>query len=542
LIVSWPLAVPVVVGSNCTCSVKDCVGFNVAGKLPPTIVKPAPVITAESTVTGEVPVEVSVSACVVVVFTVTLPKLSVAALIVNWGLGAPVLVPLNVTTDVLPVDELLLIVSWPLAVPVVVGSNCTCSVKDCVGFNVAGKLPPTIVKPAPIITAEFTVTGEVPVDVSVSACVVVVFTVTLPKLSVAALIVSWGLGAAVLVPLNVTTAVLPVEELLLIVSWPLAVPVVVGSNCTCSVNDCVGFNVAGKLPPTIANPPPDITAEFTVTGEVPVDVSVSDCVVAVFTVTLPKLRPAVLTDRMGDGAAVPVPLSETAAVLPFVELLLIVSWPVVAPVLVGLNCTCSVTVCDGFNVNGKVPPTTANPEPAIVAEFTVTGAVPVDIRVTGIVVGEFTVTLPKFKLVVLTVNDGFASGVAAMPVPLSGTTVELPLAELLVIVSWPFAAPLAAGLNCTCNVAVCDGFSIMGKVPPVSVKAVPAMAAEFTVTDEVPVDVSVRVCICAEFTATLPKSRLAVLTDRSPPFAPCPCIAIWPIAFELASIIVIWPE
>jgi hypothetical protein len=33
-----------------------------------------------------------------------------------------------------------------------------------------------------------------------------------------------------------------------------------------------------------------IAAEFTVTGEVPIDVNVSDCVVAVFTVTLPKLR------------------------------------------------------------------------------------------------------------------------------------------------------------------------------------------------------------------------------------------------------------
>ena len=41
-----------------------------------------------------------------------------------------------------------------------------------------------------MITAEFTVTGEVPVEVSVSDCVVAVFTVTLPKLNVAALIVN----------------------------------------------------------------------------------------------------------------------------------------------------------------------------------------------------------------------------------------------------------------------------------------------------------------------------------------------------------------
>jgi hypothetical protein len=43
------------------------------------------------------------------------------------------------------------------------------------------------VKLAPVIATEFTVTGEVPVDVRVNDCVVVVFTVTLPKLRLAAL-------------------------------------------------------------------------------------------------------------------------------------------------------------------------------------------------------------------------------------------------------------------------------------------------------------------------------------------------------------------
>jgi hypothetical protein len=57
-----------------------------------------------------------------------------------------------------------------------------------VGFSVTGKLPPTTVKPVPVIAAELTVTGDVPVDVSVNDCIVAVFTVTLPKLNVAALI------------------------------------------------------------------------------------------------------------------------------------------------------------------------------------------------------------------------------------------------------------------------------------------------------------------------------------------------------------------
>ena len=77
------MAVPTDVGRNCTCNVIDCVGLSVTGKLLPTIAKPAPVMAAELTVTGAVPVEVSVNDCVVAVFTVTLPKLRLAALIVN---------------------------------------------------------------------------------------------------------------------------------------------------------------------------------------------------------------------------------------------------------------------------------------------------------------------------------------------------------------------------------------------------------------------------------------------------------------------------
>ena len=61
-----------------------------------------------------------------------------------------------------------MIVNCPLAVPVDVGLNCTCNVSDCVGFSVNGSVPPTTVKPAPVIAAEFTATGAVPVDVRVN--------------------------------------------------------------------------------------------------------------------------------------------------------------------------------------------------------------------------------------------------------------------------------------------------------------------------------------------------------------------------------------
>ena len=100
------------------------------------------------------------------------------------------LVPLKATAAAEPVDESLLIVICPLAAPVDVGRNCTCNVTSWPGFSVTGRLPPTIVKPAPVMVAEFAVTGAVPVDVNVNDCVVDVFTVTFPKLRLAALTVN----------------------------------------------------------------------------------------------------------------------------------------------------------------------------------------------------------------------------------------------------------------------------------------------------------------------------------------------------------------
>ena len=205
------------------------------------------------------------------------------------------LVPFSITTIVLPVEALLLIVNCPFAELVVLGLNCTRRVSDCVGFNVAGRFPPTMAKPAPVIAAELTTTGAVPVEVRVRDCVVVVFTVTLPKLKLPALTVNCGFAAAVLVPLSATTITFSAEESLFIASCPLAEPVARGLNRTCSVKDCVGLSVAGRVPPTRVKPAPAIVAEFTVTGAVPVELSVSACVVAVFTVTLPKLRLPALT-------------------------------------------------------------------------------------------------------------------------------------------------------------------------------------------------------------------------------------------------------
>ena len=146
--------------------------------------------------------------------------------------------------------------------------------------------------------------------------------------------------------------------------------------------------------------------------------------------------------------------------LPVVELLLMVSCPVRAPAVVGLNCSCSTSVLVGSIVTGKPPPTRVKPAPVIVPEVTVTGVIPDDVNVNVRVVTVFTATLPKLRLAALTVNCGFA----AVPVPLKASTVVLPVVELLLIVSCPVKAPTVVGLNCTCNVNDCVGFKFTGKL------------------------------------------------------------------------------
>ena len=80
-----------------------------------------------------------------------------------------------------------------------------------------------------------------------------------------------------------------------------------------------------------------------------------------------------------------------------------------APAVAGSNCTFSVTDWVGFKVTGKVAPDMVKPVPLSVAELMVTGAVPVEVNVTGSVVGVFTVTLPNAKLAGLMLSVGTAA-------------------------------------------------------------------------------------------------------------------------------------
>jgi len=80
-----------------------------------------------------------------------------------------------------------------------------------------------------------------------------------------------------------------------------------------------------------------------------------------------------------------------------VALLVMVIEPVAAPAVVGSNVTCSVAVCPGLSVNGKVAPAIVNPAPVRVAVLIVSAAFPDEISVTDWLVGVLRFTSPKLR-------------------------------------------------------------------------------------------------------------------------------------------------
>jgi hypothetical protein len=100
------------------------------------------------------------------------------------------------------------------------------------------------------------------------------------------------------------------------------------------------------------------------------------------------------------------------------------------------------------------------------------------------------------------------------PVPLSPTTVEPPLEELLTRKSCPAAAPEAVGSNSTLNAIVWPGARVTGRLAPEIEKPVPESAAALTVTGTVPVEERTTGCETGESTGTLPKATLEVLMPR----------------------------
>jgi hypothetical protein len=173
-----------------------------------------------------------------------------------------------------------------------------------------------------------------------------------------------------------------------------------------------------------------------VTPVVPVELSVTVCVEAEFTATLPNAKVVELTASVGFDApscsakvcATPPALAVRVTVVAVVTAFtVVVKLPLLAP---PANATLTGTVTAEL----LLARLTANPLPAA-AVFSVTV--------------QLSVPAPDIDPLehVSPVSTG-------RPVPLRITAAEVPVEELLVRVSAPAAAPAAEGSNCTVSVAV----------------------------------------------------------------------------------------
>jgi hypothetical protein len=361
------------------------------GKLPPTREYPAPVTEADDRVTADVPLDERVTVSAAVELTFTVPKLRPVVLTPSTGFGATP-VPLNETTELAPVVELLLMVNAPVIAPAAFGLKVICTVRDCPAARVVGTPLATIVKPVPVRVPELIVRGAVPEEVTVSERAFEEPSATLPKLSVLALRVMRA-ALATPVPVRLTTEVAPVVELLTTVNLPVRPPTVVGLKVTGTTKVCPAVRVLGRVVATIENPVPATVRELMVRGAVPEEVIVSESAFEVPSVTLPKL--SVLALRvMPAGLATPVPVRLTTEVVPVAALSTMANLPVRLPAVVGLKVTGTTNVCPVVRVLGKVVAAMENPAPVAVSELMVKGAVPEEVIVSESAFEAPSVTLP----------------------------------------------------------------------------------------------------------------------------------------------------
>jgi hypothetical protein len=194
-----------------------------------------------------------------------------------------------------------------------------------------------------------------------------------------------------------------------VLDTPLALAVSV-TACAVVTADAVAVNVALVAPEATVTDAGTVTAELLLDsatakpplGAADVSVAVHASVVAPVSELLLHVTP------LSAAVAVPVPLRLIVAVAGE-ALSLTVTVPVSAPAAVGSNSTVSVAVAPGFSVTGVLTPDLLKPVPDTVMPLSVTAAVPDEVRVTVLVAGSLTVTLPNATLLALNVNAGVAA-------------------------------------------------------------------------------------------------------------------------------------
>src|SRR5580698_9870479 len=181
-----PLTLPADVGANFALNVVLSPAPKVSGVVNPLMLRPAPDTVALEIVRLAVPEFVNVMDWVPLLPTATDPKLTLEGLAATWPW---IPVPDN-AIDAGEPGALLTIEMLPVAAPAEVGAKMAENEALLPALIVIGILAPLVLNPVPEAVAPVTVNVPVPAFVSVNVCVPLLPTATLPKATLAGLIVS----------------------------------------------------------------------------------------------------------------------------------------------------------------------------------------------------------------------------------------------------------------------------------------------------------------------------------------------------------------
>jgi hypothetical protein len=304
-----------------------------------------------------------------------------------WGSA----VPLRATVMVGLVDEVLEIANWPDKLPTVVGVKVSVRFRDWPGLSFAGRLAEDVENPLPLTVMELTVTAAVPVDVSVTDCVVEWFTTSDPNEMLLALTVRAGVAA-------LSWSEIDFDVLVLDAVSDADVAVVTAATLAVKVAEVA---VAGIVTEAGTVTEPLLLTSATLTppeGAVPESVTLQESASAPVMDVLPHA-----SALMVGTVVEPVPLRLTAEAGALLET---ESCPETEPVEAGLNWTDNTSACPGFKVTGTLPPETEKPAPEIESALIDTGALPLDVTVTDFVTAVPTETFPNANEDVLRVSAG----------------------------------------------------------------------------------------------------------------------------------------
>jgi hypothetical protein len=206
------------------------------------------------------------------------------------------------------------------------------------------------------------------------------------------------------------------------------------------------LRVTGRSSLEIENPLPASVSALTITAAVPDEVKVSDCVVAVFTFTLPKARLEVL--RLRAGTEAPNCKGKVCATPPRLAVIVEACTVVTGEILAVKSALLAPagTVTEAGTTTALLLLARFTPRPPLAA-------------------AAFSVTVQLSEpapVIELLVQVSWLS--IGTPVPLRLTAVDVPVEELVVIVNWPVTVPDAVGLNWMGSVTLPLAATVIGKL------------------------------------------------------------------------------